>query len=230
MRGEPSRSSARRCRAMKPAKPMLDRRRCLRRDQLSRSSLEREAGAGRRTAGEKVPVVTRGHPFALPSFDPARSSSGESTPRGATLTLSAEAVSATPPAWSAKPTTGMSRISPARRPGRRPALPVHRSGSGLSGVQPDHQRVEPAVRVLDTAPTGHTLLLPDATGSYHREIIRQLGHSIHFTTPLMRLQDPANTKIIVVTLPEPTPVLEATALAHQPLPACCTAGAADCGP
>ena len=66
--------------------------------------------------------------------------------------------------------------------------------------------------VIDTAPTGHTLLLLDATGSYHREIARQLGNGINFTTPLMRLQDPINTKIILITLGEQTPVLEATAL------------------
>ena len=65
--------------------------------------------------------------------------------------------------------------------------------------------------VVDTAPTGHTLLLLDATGSYHREIARQLGDR-QFTTPLMRLQDPELTKVILVTLAETTPVLEAAGL------------------
>ncbi|MGY1948965.1 arsenical pump-driving ATPase [Nocardia asiatica] len=66
--------------------------------------------------------------------------------------------------------------------------------------------------VVDTAPTGHTLLLLDATGAYHREIARQMGDGARFTTPLMRLRDPAATRIIVVTLAETTPVLEAVAL------------------
>jgi len=67
--------------------------------------------------------------------------------------------------------------------------------------------------VMDTAPTGHTLLLLDATGAYHREVIRHLGDdSHHLTTPMMRLQDPAYTKVIVVTLPETTPVIEAAEL------------------
>ncbi|MGZ8804768.1 MAG: ArsA-related P-loop ATPase, partial [Microbacterium sp.] len=67
--------------------------------------------------------------------------------------------------------------------------------------------------VIDTAPTGHTLLLLDATGSYHREIARQMGDAgMAFTTPLMRLQDPAHTKVILVTLAETTPVLEAQGL------------------
>ena len=68
--------------------------------------------------------------------------------------------------------------------------------------------------VVDTAPTGHTLLLLDATGSYHREVARQLGDR-PFTTPLMRLQDPELTKVIIVTLAETTPVLEAAGLSRE---------------
>jgi len=66
--------------------------------------------------------------------------------------------------------------------------------------------------VIDTAPTGHTLLLLDAAGSYHRQIARQMGDSMPFRTPLMHLQDPAQTKVILVTLAEPTPVTEAQGL------------------
>lgn len=67
--------------------------------------------------------------------------------------------------------------------------------------------------VMDTAPTGHTLLLLDATGAYHREIARQMGNKgLHFTTPMMQLQDPKQTKVLIVTLPEPTPVQEAANL------------------
>jgi arsenite-transporting ATPase len=67
--------------------------------------------------------------------------------------------------------------------------------------------------VMDTAPTGHTLLLLDATGSYHREIERQMsGKKIYFTTPMMQLQDPKQTKVLLVTLAETTPVLEAANL------------------
>jgi len=65
--------------------------------------------------------------------------------------------------------------------------------------------------VIDTAPTGHTLLLLDATGSYHREMTRQAGEAAT-VTPLMRLQDPDLTRVVLVTLPETTPVLEAEAL------------------
>ena len=67
--------------------------------------------------------------------------------------------------------------------------------------------------VMDTAPTGHTLLLLDATGAYHREVTRQMQDSdVHFRTPMMQLQDPARTKVLLVTLAETTPVLEAAHL------------------
>ena len=67
--------------------------------------------------------------------------------------------------------------------------------------------------VMDTAPTGHTLLLLDATGAYHRETSRQLGgKGLNFTTPMMQLQDPAQTKVVLVTLAQTTPVLEAAEL------------------
>jgi arsenite/tail-anchored protein-transporting ATPase len=67
--------------------------------------------------------------------------------------------------------------------------------------------------VMDTAPTGHTLLLLDATGAYHREMTRHMrGSGMRVTTPLMQLQDPKQTKVLIVTLAETTPVLEAAGL------------------
>jgi arsenite-transporting ATPase len=70
--------------------------------------------------------------------------------------------------------------------------------------------------VLDTAPTGHSLLLMDATGAYHRQSMYDLKKSgmdlTRIITPLMRLQDPVYTKIILVSLPEITPVSQAAAL------------------
>jgi len=69
--------------------------------------------------------------------------------------------------------------------------------------------------VLDTAPTGHSLLLIDATGAYHRQMVQQYegtASATHITTPLMRLQDASMTRVIIVTLPEVTPVSQAAAL------------------
>ncbi len=66
--------------------------------------------------------------------------------------------------------------------------------------------------VIDTAPTGHTLLLLDAAGSYHRDVARQMGANANYRTPLMVLQDPGQTKVVLVTVAEPTPVTEARVL------------------
>ena len=67
--------------------------------------------------------------------------------------------------------------------------------------------------VMDTAPTGHTLLLLDATGAYHRQMTQDIGQvQGRIVTPLMRLQDPDYTKVILVALPETTPVSEAASL------------------
>jgi arsenite-transporting ATPase len=69
--------------------------------------------------------------------------------------------------------------------------------------------------ILDTAPTGHTLLLLDATGSYHRQMLAvdpEVKASSRLVTPLMKLRDPEYTKILLVTLAETTPVSEAARL------------------
>lgn len=68
--------------------------------------------------------------------------------------------------------------------------------------------------VIDTAPTGHTLLLLDATGAYHAEVTRQMGRE-NLRTPLSTLRDSVKTKVLVVTLPETTPVLEASELSED---------------
>lgn len=68
--------------------------------------------------------------------------------------------------------------------------------------------------VVDTAPTGHTLLLLDAAQSYHREVERGQGETPDAVRRLLpRMRDPDHTKVIVVALPEPTPVHEAERLA-----------------
>ena len=66
--------------------------------------------------------------------------------------------------------------------------------------------------VMDTAPTGHTLLLLDATGAYHREVMRHATDAAKYTTPMMQLQNQERTRVILVTLAETTPVLEAANL------------------
>ena len=67
--------------------------------------------------------------------------------------------------------------------------------------------------VIDTAPTGHTLLLLDTAGSYHREVLKNTGlDPEHIKAPYMSLQDSELSRIILVSLPETTPMREAAAL------------------
>jgi len=67
--------------------------------------------------------------------------------------------------------------------------------------------------VIDTAPTGHTLLLLDATESYHHEVQRTQGDSSEAVRNLLpRLRNPLETEVVIVTLPEATPVFEAERL------------------
>ncbi|MDG5815897.1 arsenical pump-driving ATPase [Chitinispirillales bacterium ANBcel5] len=67
--------------------------------------------------------------------------------------------------------------------------------------------------VLDTAPTGHTLLLLDAAESYHREVTRTMSDLPQSVKNLLpRLRDPNFSRVFIVTLPEATPVHEAARL------------------
>ncbi len=67
--------------------------------------------------------------------------------------------------------------------------------------------------VLDTAPTGHTVLLLDSALAYHREVTRQSSEMPEAVKNLLpRLRDPNFTRVLIVTLAEATPVHEAAAL------------------
>jgi len=64
--------------------------------------------------------------------------------------------------------------------------------------------------VIDTAPTGHTLLLLDAAEAYHREVLKKSSGSPEAVQRLLpRLRDRAYTHVLLVTLPEATPIHEA---------------------
>lgn len=67
--------------------------------------------------------------------------------------------------------------------------------------------------VLDTAPTGHTILLLDSALAYHREVTRQASGMPEAVENLLpRLRDPGFTRVLIITLPEATPVHEAAKL------------------
>ena len=70
--------------------------------------------------------------------------------------------------------------------------------------------------VMDTAPTGHTLLLLDTTGSYHREVLKNTSmNPEQIKTPYMSLQDSNFAKLLLVALAETTPMREAEALQND---------------
>ena len=74
-------------------------------------------------------------------------------------------------------------------------------------------KADDEVVVIDTAPTGHTLLLLDATQSYHKEVERTHGDTPEAVKKLLpRLRNPQETEVVIVTLPEATPVFEAERL------------------
>lgn len=75
------------------------------------------------------------------------------------------------------------------------------------------ERSEQEIVVVDTAPTGHTLLLLDSSEAYHKEMSRSTGEIPESVKKLLpRLRNPEETGVVVVTLPEATPVFEATRL------------------
>ena len=75
------------------------------------------------------------------------------------------------------------------------------------------ERSENEVVVIDTAPTGHTLLLLDSTESYHKEIQRSQGDIPESVKKLLpNLRNEKETEVIIVTLAETTPVYEALRL------------------
>jgi arsenite-transporting ATPase len=74
-------------------------------------------------------------------------------------------------------------------------------------------RSEEEIVVIDTAPTGHTLLLLDAAQSYHKELARSSGEVPESVQKLLpRLRNAKETSVIIVTLAEATPVMEASRL------------------
>jgi anion-transporting ArsA/GET3 family ATPase len=98
-------------------------------------------------------------------------------------------------------------------------------GGALTGTTPDatsslsgpnfgeHFTLHDGFVVIGTAPTGHTLLLLDAAEAYHRDVARNLSYIPDSVRRLLpQLRDPEFTRILIVTLPEATPVHEAERL------------------
>lgn len=74
------------------------------------------------------------------------------------------------------------------------------------------EKADDEIVVIDTAPTGHTLLLLDSTLSYHQEVQRtqgQVPESVKNLLPRLRGEE---TEVLIVSLAEATPFYEASRL------------------
>jgi arsenite-transporting ATPase len=177
-----------------------------------------KGGVGKTTVAAAIAVALaqRGHPVLLSTTDPA-----------AHVAVTIE---------NPVPNLSVSRIDPVAEVERYRQEIVEKAGknldaSGLAMLEEDlrspcteeiavfrafAKTVEAgknAFVVLDTAPTGHTILLLDAAEAYHREVMRVQGDMPEAVRQLLpRLRDPAYTRVIITTLAEATPVHEAERL------------------
>lgn len=177
-----------------------------------------KGGVGKTTVAAAIAVelAYRGHPVHLSTTDPA-----------AHLTATVEVT---------VPNLHVDRIDPAAETRNYTNAVVaksaaHLDAQGLALLEEDlHSpcteeiavfrafaqsiaRGENGFVVLDTAPTGHTLLLLDAAEAYHRDVLRAMSdmpEAVRYLLP--RLRDPEFTRVLLVTLPEATPVHEAAKL------------------
>lgn len=177
-----------------------------------------KGGVGKTTIAAAIAVglARRGHDVHLSTTDPAgRVSDVLADEHDGHLTISRIDPVRELERYTAERLHSAERLDPDRRALveedlRSPCteeLAVFRAFSGLLSEARDR------FVVVDTAPSGHTLRLLDLTGSYHRQVMSSADEVPgRITTPLMRLQDPAYTHVVIVALPELTPVSEAAAL------------------
>ena len=178
-----------------------------------------KGGVGKTTVAAAIAVALarRGHAVLLSTTDPAAHLAETLAGQVDGLTLSRIDPAAETAAYTAEVlTTRGSQLDPAARALLEEDLrsPCTEEIAVFRAFAREIDRATHRFVVLDTAPTGHTLLLLDASEAYHRELERQARGSqpkevLHL---LERLRDPSFTRILLVTMPEATPVHEAAAL------------------
>jgi arsenite-transporting ATPase len=177
-----------------------------------------KGGVGKTTVASAIAVelARRGYPVHLSTTDPAAhvaATVGESVPNlsvtridpAAETRLYAQAVMAK--AAPQLDTQGMALLEEDLR------SPCTEEIAVFSAFARTVAEGERAFVILDTAPAGHTILLLDAAEAYHREVTRSLSDLPESVRRLLpRLRDPGFTRVLLVTLPEATPVHEAARL------------------
>jgi arsenite/tail-anchored protein-transporting ATPase len=182
-----------------------------------------KGGVGKTTLAARIAfaLAHRGYPVHLSTTDPAAhvaTALGEIAGGAATTGIAVERID--PAAETQRYTTEVIAGAGDLEPDERALLeedlrsPCTEEIAVFRAFARTVAEAENAFVVLDTAPTGHTLLLLDATESYHREVARTSGTYVpdEVRALLPRLRDPSYAKVLLVTLPEATPVLEAARL------------------
>ena len=177
-----------------------------------------KGGVGKTTVASAIAVelARRGHQVHLSTTDPAAHLAGTIGTQVAGLRVSR----IDPAAETAKYTAGvMAKNSPNLDAEGKALLeedlrsPCTEEIAVFSAFAHTVAEGQEGFVVLDTAPTGHTLLLLDAAESYHRDVARTTSDMPDAVRNLLpRLRDPQFTRVLLVTLPEATPVHEAARL------------------
>ena len=180
-----------------------------------------KGGVGKTTIAASIAVelASRGHDVHLSTTDPAAHIASTLDGQVENLTVSRIDPAAETKAYvDHAMTTRGSKLDDAGRALLAEDLrsPCYEEVAVFAAFSRTVSRARSSFVVLDTAPTGHTLLLLDTTGSYHRQIVgtgpEEQQAAARLVTPLMRLRDPDYTKILLVTLAETAPVSEAARL------------------